>query len=50
MYEALRTLGVPTELIVYPGQYHLLSRPSYIKDRVRRYLDWYDRYLGRPAT
>lgn len=46
MYEALRTMGVPTELIVYPGQYHLLTRPSYIKDRIRRYLDWYDRYLG----
>ena len=49
MYEALRTLGVPTELIVYPGQYHLLSRPSYIKDRIQRYLDWFDRYLGAPA-
>ncbi len=48
MYEALRTLGVPTELIVYPGQYHLLTRPSYIKDRIRRYLDWFDRYLGVP--
>jgi dipeptidyl aminopeptidase/acylaminoacyl peptidase len=45
MYEALRTLGVPTELVVYPGQYHLLTRPSYIKDRLRRYLEWYDRYL-----
>jgi dipeptidyl aminopeptidase/acylaminoacyl peptidase len=49
MYQALRTLRVPTELIVYPGQYHLLSRPSYIKDRIRRYLDWFDRYLGAPA-
>ena len=48
MYEALRTLGVPTELIVYPGQYHLLTRPSYIKDRIRRYLDWFDRYLAAP--
>ncbi len=45
MYEALRTLGVPAELIVYPGQYHLLTRPSYIKDRIVRYLDWFDRYL-----
>jgi dipeptidyl aminopeptidase/acylaminoacyl peptidase len=50
MYEALRTLGVPTELIVYPGQYHLLTRPSYIKDRVRRYLDWFDRYLAGPRS
>jgi dipeptidyl aminopeptidase/acylaminoacyl peptidase len=50
MYEALRTLGVPTELIVYPGQYHLLTRPSYIKDRIRRYLDWFDRYLASPRN
>ena len=49
MYQALRTLGVPTELIVYPGQYHLLTRPSYIKDRIQRYLDWFDRYLGAPT-
>ena len=48
MYEALRTLEVPTELIVYPGQYHLLTRPSYIKDRIRRYLEWFDRYLVKP--
>jgi dipeptidyl aminopeptidase/acylaminoacyl peptidase len=49
MYAALRTLGVPTQLIVYPGQHHLLSRPSYIKDRLRRYADWFDRYLGATA-
>jgi dipeptidyl aminopeptidase/acylaminoacyl peptidase len=50
MYEALRTLGVPTELVVYPGQYHLLTRPSYIKDRLRRTLDWFDRYLAAPSS
>jgi dipeptidyl aminopeptidase/acylaminoacyl peptidase len=50
MYQALRTLGVPAELIVYPGQYHLLTRPSYIKDRIRRYLDWFDRYLAVPKS
>ena len=49
MYEALRTLGIPTELVIYPGQYHLLTRPSYIKDRIHRYLDWFDRYLGHPS-
>jgi dipeptidyl aminopeptidase/acylaminoacyl peptidase len=48
MYEALRTLKVPTQLIVYPGQYHLLTRPSYIKDRIERYLEWFDRYLKPP--
>ena len=45
MYMALRTLGVPTRLVIYPGQYHILTRPSYIKDRADRVLDWYARYL-----
>jgi dipeptidyl aminopeptidase/acylaminoacyl peptidase len=45
MYQALRSLGVPTELVIYPGQFHLLTRPSYIQDRMERYLDWFGRYL-----
>ena len=45
MYLALRTLGVPAELIVYPGQYHTLTRPSFLKDRVERMAAWYTRYL-----
>jgi len=46
MYQALRTLGVPTELVIYPGQFHRLTKPSYILDRYKRYLDWYGKYLG----
>jgi dipeptidyl aminopeptidase/acylaminoacyl peptidase len=45
MYQALRTLGVAAELIVYPGEYHVLTRPSFLIDRWRRYLEWMDRYL-----
>ena len=45
MYEALRSLGVPTQLVVYPGQFHGITRPSYQKDRVERYLAWYAKYL-----
>jgi dipeptidyl aminopeptidase/acylaminoacyl peptidase len=45
MYQALRTLGVPAQLIVYPGEYHSLDRPSFLVDRYRRYLEWMDRYL-----
>jgi len=45
MYEALRTLGVPTELIIYPGEYHVLTRPSFLVDRFARYLDWMAKYL-----
>jgi dipeptidyl aminopeptidase/acylaminoacyl peptidase len=45
MYQALRTLGVPTQLVVYPGQFHLFTRPSYIHDRLERYGAWFDKYL-----
>ncbi|HUL17927.1 MAG TPA: S9 family peptidase [Steroidobacteraceae bacterium] len=45
MYQALRTLGVPAQLIVYPGQFHSLTRPSFLVDRSQRYLEWMDRYL-----
>jgi dipeptidyl aminopeptidase/acylaminoacyl peptidase len=45
MYMALRTLGIPTRLVVYPDQYHILTRPSYIKDRADRILAWYAQYL-----
>ena len=45
MYQALRSLGVPTQLVVYPGQFHGITRPSYQKDRMERYLSWYAKYL-----
>jgi len=49
MYQALRELGVPTELVIYPNQHHGLSLPSFQKDRLDRYVAWYDQYL-RPTT
>jgi dipeptidyl aminopeptidase/acylaminoacyl peptidase len=48
MYQALRSLGVPTELIVYPGQFHGFTRPSFIRDRYERWLAWWDKYLQPP--
>lgn len=48
MYEALKSLGRPTELVVYPNQFHGFTRPSFIKDRYERYLAWWDKYL-KPA-
>jgi len=50
MYEALRSLGVPTQLVIYPGQNHGIARPSYQKDRIERYLAWYAKYLKTPET
>lgn len=55
MYQALKSLGRTTELVVYPGEYHEFKTPSHIKDRLERYLAWYNHYVkgdsapARPA-
>jgi len=45
MYQALRSLGVDTQLVIYPAQFHGITTPSYKVDRFQRYLDWYAKYL-----
>jgi len=45
MYQALRSRGVPTQLVIYPDENHALTVPSYIRDRMQRLLGWYDRSL-----
>ncbi|HZE72398.1 MAG TPA: S9 family peptidase [Pyrinomonadaceae bacterium] len=47
MYQALRSLGVGTQLVIYPNENHGIQRPSYIRDRYERYLAWYDKYVKR---
>jgi dipeptidyl aminopeptidase/acylaminoacyl peptidase len=49
MYQALRSLGVDTQLVIYPNQFHGITVPSYRVDRLQRYLDWYEKYL-KPAS
>ena len=45
MYESLKWLGVPTLLVVYPGQHHEFTRPSFIYDRWQRNLAWFNHYV-----
>ena len=45
MYQALRSLGIETQLVIYPNETHGISRPSYVRDRYERYLTWYDRHV-----
>jgi dipeptidyl aminopeptidase/acylaminoacyl peptidase len=47
MYQALRSLGIDTQLIIYPNEFHGIQRPSYVRDRYERYLAWYDKYLKK---
>jgi dipeptidyl aminopeptidase/acylaminoacyl peptidase len=46
MYQALKSMGVDTQLVIYPGQFHSISTPSYQRDRLERYVAWYNKYLG----
>ena len=49
MYQALRSIGTPTGLIIYPGQFHGITLPSFQKDRLERYSKWFDKYLQRKS-
>ena len=44
-WHALKTLGVPTQLIVYPGEGHLFIKPANQADRMDQTVAWFDRYL-----
>ncbi len=52
MYQALRSLGIDTQLIIYPNEFHGITRPSYVRDRYERYLAWYDTHINgkKPVT
>ncbi|MYG97550.1 MAG: S9 family peptidase, partial [Gammaproteobacteria bacterium] len=45
LYQALRRLGVETQLVVYPNEFHGISKPAFQLDRLERYLAWYDKYV-----
>jgi dipeptidyl aminopeptidase/acylaminoacyl peptidase len=48
MYQALKSNGVESELVIYPGQHHGLSIPSYQRDRLDRWVSWFNEHL-KPA-
>lgn len=46
LYVALKKRGVPTELVIYPGEHHAITRPTRAIDRLQRIDDWLARYGG----
>ena len=50
MYQALKSLGIDTQLIIYPNENHGIQRPSYQRDRMERYLAWYEKYIKKAAA
>jgi dipeptidyl aminopeptidase/acylaminoacyl peptidase len=45
LFLALKMRGVPTELVVYPDEFHGIDTPSHTKDLYERYLAWFGTYL-----
>ncbi len=44
-WHALRALGVATQLVVYPGEGHMLVNPKNLVDMQDRTIAWFDKYL-----
>jgi dipeptidyl aminopeptidase/acylaminoacyl peptidase len=44
-WHALRTLGVPTELVIYPGEGHAFHQPDHRRDVLERTVAWFEQYL-----
>jgi dipeptidyl aminopeptidase/acylaminoacyl peptidase len=49
-WHALKTLGVPTQLIIYPGEGHLFLDPKNQADRLEKTVGWFDKYLKEPDS
>jgi dipeptidyl aminopeptidase/acylaminoacyl peptidase len=45
LYQRLKLLGQPTQLVIYPGEPHSMAVPSHYVDRLHRLVDWFGRYL-----
>jgi dipeptidyl aminopeptidase/acylaminoacyl peptidase len=44
-WHALKTLGVPTTLVIFENEGHAIQDPKHQLDRDRRLVEWFDRYF-----
>jgi dipeptidyl aminopeptidase/acylaminoacyl peptidase len=47
MYQALKSLGRDTRLVIFPGQHHSIDKPSYRRDILERMKAWYEAHLPK---
>jgi dipeptidyl aminopeptidase/acylaminoacyl peptidase len=45
MFNCLQLLGVPSKLILYPGEGHGINRPSHHRHYLEQSIDWFQQYL-----
>jgi dipeptidyl aminopeptidase/acylaminoacyl peptidase len=46
-WHALKTLGVPTQLVIYENEGHGVRRPDHVRDIEVRVVGWLDKYLKK---
>ena len=44
-WHALKTLGVPNQFVVYPGEGHAIRKPAHQRDIMHRSAAWFDKHL-----
>ncbi|HUB68233.1 MAG TPA: S9 family peptidase [Candidatus Methylacidiphilales bacterium] len=44
-WHALKTFGVPTQLVIYPGEGHVFIQAEHQRDVMERLVAWFDHYL-----
>jgi dipeptidyl aminopeptidase/acylaminoacyl peptidase len=47
-WHALKAMGVPTSLVIYPGEGHRLRDPANSADMRKRIVAWFDKYVKAP--
>ncbi len=45
LYNALKRLGVPTKLVIYPRSGHAIKEPKFILDAAERNVAWFQKYI-----
>jgi dipeptidyl aminopeptidase/acylaminoacyl peptidase len=45
-WHALKTLGVETQLVIYPDEGHRFAKPEHRRDLMRRIVGWFDQLLS----
>ena len=50
MCQAMTQLGREASLVVYPDAHHGIRRPVYQRDLLRRFVDWFDKYVKNPRS
>ncbi len=49
-WHALKTMKVPTRLVVYPNEGHLFVKPADARDYTLRTLEWFDEWFAKAAA